>query len=125
MSINVVAFVSTDLLPDATVAAFFCVVAANLGSFLNVVAHRVPRGASVVGGGSRCPACGNPVRWRDNIPVLGWLMLAGRCRDCRASIALRYPLVEAVAGLIGLIGAAELLSGGRTWPAGRFGTGRT
>lgn len=110
---------------DATVAAGMCVLAANVGSFLNVVAYRVPRGLSVVSGGSRCPACARPVRWRDNVPVVGWLLLGGRCRDCGAAIAARYPLVEAAAGIIGGIVAEELLSGGRTWPAGRFGGGRT
>lgn len=125
MSVAVASSVSIDLLIDATVAAGLCLLAANVGSFLNVVAHRVPRGASVVRGGSRCPACGSPVRWRDNVPVLGWLVLGGRCRDCGAAIAARYPLVEAVAAIIGGIAAVELLSGGCTWPAGRFGTGRT
>src|SRR6266496_632306 len=65
-----------------------------VGSFLNVVAHRVPRGASVVRPGSRCPACDHPVRGRHNVPVLGWLALRGRCADCRAPISPRYPLVE-------------------------------
>ncbi len=114
-----------DVLSDATVAVMLCLLAANVGSFLNVVAYRVPRGLSVARGGSRCPACGNPVRWRDNVPVIGWLALRGRCRDCGVEIASRYALVEAAAGAIGAIAAVELLSGGRTWPAGRFGTGRT
>ena len=72
---------------------------ALVGSFLNVVAHRVPRGDSFVGGRSRCPACGAPVRARDNVPVLGWLLLGGRCRDCRWPIPARYPVVEAACGL--------------------------
>jgi len=117
--------VPIDVLSDATVAVMLCLLAANVGSFLNVVAYRVPRGLSVARGGSRCPACGNPVRWRDNVPVIGWLALRGRCRDCGVEIASRYALVEAAAGAIGAIAAVELLSGGRTWPAGRFGTGRT
>lgn len=114
-----------DVLSDATVAVMLCLLAANVGSFLNVVAYRVPRGRSVARGGSRCPACDNPVRWRDNVPVIGWLALRGRCRDCGVEIASRYAVVEAAAGAIGAIAAVELLSGGRTWPAGRFGTGRT
>lgn len=109
---------------DATIAAFVCVLGGNVGSFLNVVAYRAPRGLSVVGGGSRCPACGSPVRWHDNVPVFGWLVLGGCCRDCASPIAARYPLVEAVGMLIGAITSVELLSGGRTWPPGRFGTGR-
>ena len=114
-----------DVLSDATVAVTLCLLAANVGSFLNVVAYRVPRGLSVARGGSRCPACGNPVRWRDNVPVIGWLALRGRCRDCGVEIASRYAIVEAAAGAIGAIAAVELLSGGRIWPAGRFGDGRT
>ncbi|MFM8379222.1 MAG: prepilin peptidase [Planctomycetia bacterium] len=125
MSVATVPWPTVDLLIDATVAAGICLLAANVGSFLNVVAHRVPRGMSVARGGSRCPACGNAIRWRDNVPVMGWLVLGGRCRDCGAAIAARYPLVEAAAAGIGGIAAVELLSGGRTWPAGRFGTGRS
>lgn len=109
---------------DATIAAFVCVLGGNVGSFLNVVAYRAPRGLSVVRGGSRCPACGSPVRWHDNVPVVGWLVLGGRCRACGSPIAARYPLVEAAGMLIGGIASVELLSGGRTWPPGRFGTGR-
>ncbi|MFI5936737.1 prepilin peptidase [Actinoplanes sp. NPDC051494] len=66
-----------------------------VGSFLNVVIHRVPRGESLVRPGSHCPHCGNEVRHRHNVPVLGWLMLRGRCADCAAPISARYPLVEA------------------------------
>ncbi|RSM51805.1 prepilin peptidase [Actinoplanes sp. ATCC 53533] len=66
-----------------------------VGSFLNVVIHRVPRGESLVRPGSHCPHCGNEVRNRHNIPVLGWLLLRGRCADCQAPISARYPLVEA------------------------------
>lgn len=70
------------------------------GSFANVLIWRVPRGESIVSPGSRCPKCGHPVRWYDNIPVLSWLVLRGKCRDCDAPIAWRYPVVElASAGL--------------------------
>jgi leader peptidase (prepilin peptidase) / N-methyltransferase len=65
-----------------------------VGSFLNVVIHRVPLGLSVVRPGSRCPACGKSVRPRDNVPVLSWLLLSARCRDCSAPISRRYPLIE-------------------------------
>jgi leader peptidase (prepilin peptidase)/N-methyltransferase len=71
-----------------------------VGSFLNVVVWRVPRGESVVSPPSACPRCGTPIRARDNVPVLSWLLLRGRCRDCRAPIARRYPLVEAGTGLL-------------------------
>ncbi|MFM9058730.1 MAG: prepilin peptidase [Planctomycetaceae bacterium] len=69
-----------------------------VGSFLNVVAHRVPRGETVVHGRSRCPSCAVTIRARDNVPVLGWLALRGRCRACGAAISPRYPLVEAACG---------------------------
>jgi leader peptidase (prepilin peptidase)/N-methyltransferase len=70
-----------------------------IGSFLNVVIWRVPRGESVVSPGSACPWCGHPVRGRDNIPVLSWLLLRGRCRDCGEPIARRYPAVELGTGV--------------------------
>lgn len=66
-----------------------------VGSFLNVVIYRLPRGESLVRPGSHCPRCGTEIRHRHNIPVLGWLLLGGRCADCRAPIGARYPLVEA------------------------------
>ena len=71
-----------------------------IGSFLNVVVHRVPRGESVVRPASRCPGCGSAVRRRDNVPVLSWLLLRGRCRDCSAPISARYPLVELGTGAL-------------------------
>lgn len=67
-----------------------------LGSFLNVVVWRVPRGESVVHPPSACPRCGHAVRARDNVPVLSWLLLRARCRDCGEPISARYPAVEAV-----------------------------
>jgi leader peptidase (prepilin peptidase) / N-methyltransferase len=72
---------------------------AIIGSFLNVVAHRVPRGESLSSPGSRCPGCGAPVKPYDNIPVLSWLLLHGRCRSCGAPISPRYPLVELATAL--------------------------
>lgn len=106
-------------LAEVAAVVFFFVVGGNIGSFLNVVAHRVPLGMSVVFGGSRCPACGQAIRPRDNLPVLGWLLLRGRCRDCLVPIPVRYPFVEAVAAvLIGSVAAVEILSGGYTLPLG-------
>ncbi len=64
------------------------------GSFANVLVWRLPRGESVVRPGSRCPSCGHALAWFENIPVLSWLALGGRCRACRARIPLRYPLLE-------------------------------
>ena len=71
-----------------------------VGSFLNVVVWRVPRGESVVSPPSACPQCGAHIRARDNVPVLSWLVLRGRCRDCDAPISRRYPLVEASTGVV-------------------------
>ena len=67
-----------------------------LGSFLNVVIYRLPRGESLISPGSHCPGCGVPIKPYDNIPVLGWLLLRGRCRACKEPISIRYPLVEAL-----------------------------
>ncbi|HEV2708619.1 MAG TPA: prepilin peptidase [Edaphobacter sp.] len=69
------------------------------GSFLNVCIARLPQGQSVVHPRSRCPDCGAAIRWYDNIPVVSWLLLGGRCRDCKQSIPLHYPLVEIGLGL--------------------------
>jgi prepilin signal peptidase PulO-like enzyme (type II secretory pathway) len=98
---------------EAAILAGGFVWGAMLGSFLNVVVHRVPRGASIVHGRSRCPRCGAAVRPRDNVPVLGWLFLRGRCRDCAEPISARYPLVEAGCGLIvAAVAAVDLVHGG-------------
>jgi leader peptidase (prepilin peptidase) / N-methyltransferase len=77
--------------PEIVVAGLF---GAVIGSFLNVVVHRVPRGESLLSPGSRCPACDAPVKPYDNVPVLSWLVLRGRCRNCGTRISPRYPLVE-------------------------------
>jgi leader peptidase (prepilin peptidase)/N-methyltransferase len=76
-------------------AALAAVLGAVVGSFLNVVAHRLPRGESLAHPPSRCPSCGAPVKFYDNVPVLSWLLLRGRCRACGEPISRRYPLVEA------------------------------
>jgi len=106
----------TGLVPVAGGLWVF-VLAATIGSFFNVVVHRLPAGRSVVFGRSACPACGGMVQARDNIPILGWLLLGGRCRWCGTEIAARYPIVEAVcAGALLMLWCAELLSGGVTLP---------
>jgi len=71
-----------------------------LGSFLNVVVHRMPLRASLVSPGSACPNCGQPVRPWHNVPVLSWLLLRGRCHDCATPISVRYPLVELMTGVL-------------------------
>lgn len=70
------------------------------GSFLNVCSLRWPRDESIISPGSRCPKCGEAVRWYDNIPVLSWLVLRGKCRFCAESVSIQYPLVELATGLI-------------------------
>ncbi|MGK5681053.1 prepilin peptidase [Actinoplanes sp. URMC 104] len=82
-------------MPQPALLVVVALLGLAVGSFLNVVIHRVPRDESLVRPGSHCPACGNAVRPRHNVPVLGWLLLRGRCADCRTPISPRYPLVEA------------------------------
>lgn len=71
-----------------------------IGSFLNVVIARLPKGESIISPRSRCPKCRKPIRPWDNVPVLSWFLLKGRCRDCGKKISWRYPLIEASAGIL-------------------------
>ncbi|HOI74344.1 MAG TPA: prepilin peptidase [Syntrophales bacterium] len=81
---------------------FITVAAACIGSFLNVCIARMPvEGQSIVKPASRCPRCGHPIRIYDNIPIISWLILRGKCRDCGEPISFRYPLVEALTALLG------------------------
>ena len=79
---------------DALAALLVAPFALAVGSFLNVVIARVPEGRSLNSPGSSCPRCDAPIRWYDNVPVLSWLILRGKCRDCQAPISIRYPAVE-------------------------------
>ena|ERR1700686_1593007 len=81
-------------------ATFAGVLGAIVGSFLNVVTYRLPRRESLITPASHCPQCGEPVKPYDNIPVLSWLLLRGKCRSCGVGISARYPLVEAAAALL-------------------------
>lgn len=83
-----------SIVTRGAVTAFAAVTGVVVGSFLNVVVYRVPRGLSVVEPRSFCPHCDTPVRPIDNVPVLSWLALRGRCHHCRGPISIRYPLVE-------------------------------
>ncbi|MGO9312692.1 MAG: prepilin peptidase [Syntrophobacteraceae bacterium] len=74
-----------------------------LGSFYNVVIYRLPAGQSIVYPGSKCPACGNAIAAFDNIPMMSYLLLGGKCRHCKASISIRYPIVEGISGLLALL----------------------
>lgn len=88
-----------------------------IGSFLNVVVWRVPRGASVVSPPSACPGCDHEIRARDNVPVFSWLLLRGRCRDCSEPIAARYPLVEAATASLFVVVALRI---GWSWALPAF-----
>jgi len=83
-------------LPRGLVAAWVVFLGATVGSFLNVVIARVPAGLSVVRPRSRCPRCQAGIAWYDNVPVVSWLVLRGRCRSCALPISIRYPVVEAL-----------------------------
>lgn len=118
------AVVSIELLmatPTFVGAIFVFALGACVGSFLNVVAYRVPAGRSVVSPPSRCPSCGSRLRWHENLPVLGWLVLRGRCRRCRCSISLVYPAMEVFTGLLFLALFLTLYTGGSTGLAASLG----
>jgi len=90
--------------PYETIALItFAFVGLCIGSFLNVVIHRLPRGTSVVTPPSRCSGCGYELRWFDNVPVLSWALLRGRCRKCGSPISIRYPIVEILTMLVFLL----------------------
>ncbi|MGP1273048.1 MAG: prepilin peptidase [Phycisphaerales bacterium] len=126
------------ILADWVPAAFVFAVGACVGSLVNVLVYRLPRGLPVVLPSSRCPNCRTKLTWRENIPILGWLALGGRCRFCRSRISAEYPLVELAVALLFLLvyviwyipdlsGAGVSLRAlqpdwarngiGRTWPA--------
>ncbi len=86
---------SAALVPGSLIISLAALMGLAVGSFLNVVVHRVPAGLSIAHPPSACPGCAHEVRPRDNVPVVSWLLLRGRCRDCQTPISARYPLVEA------------------------------
>jgi prepilin signal peptidase PulO-like enzyme (type II secretory pathway) len=79
---------------------WLAMIGATVGSFLNVVIYRLPRGESIVSPPSHCPKCNHKIRPYDNLPILGWFFLGGKCRDCKLPISFRYPLVEILACVI-------------------------
>jgi leader peptidase (prepilin peptidase)/N-methyltransferase len=87
-------------MPHLIYIAFAFALGAIVGSFLNVVVWRLPRGESLVSPPSRCPICEHPLAWYDNVPVFGWLSLRGRCRYCHTPISAQYPTVEFITGLL-------------------------
>lgn len=116
-------FSSADVLLPAVswgLTAYFFSVGAVIGSFLNVVAYRTPLGASLLHPPSSCPRCGERIWARDNVPIAGWLLLRGRCRNCRGAISSRYPTVELLVGTsFATLAATGLFSGaaGPPWNA--------
>lgn len=76
------------------------IIGACIGSFLNVCIYRIPRGESIIWPGSRCPLCGSSIRWFDNVPILSWFFLKGKCRDCKNPISFRYPLIEFITAIL-------------------------
>lgn len=89
-----------DILTISFASAIVFALGASIGSFINVVVYRLPAKLSVVSPPSRCPRCFHRLGKQENVPVLGWLWLRGRCRHCKAPISVRYPLVEAATGLL-------------------------
>jgi leader peptidase (prepilin peptidase)/N-methyltransferase len=89
---------------------------AAVGSFLNVVAYRLPRGQSVIGPRSRCPACESQIAGYDNIPIVSWVVLGGKCRTCAVSISVRYPLVEGITAALFAAVALRADSSAELWP---------
>ncbi len=92
-----------DSLITLSAAVIVFVLGASIGSFINVVVYRLPAGLSVIRPRSRCPHCLHTLGNQENVPVLGWLWLRGRCRHCKSPISIRYPLVEAATGILFLL----------------------
>jgi len=100
MTIFLASFESVTGLPEIFGYIFIFLFGAAVGSFLNVVIHRVPNEESIIFPNSACPNCGNPIKPYDNIPILSWLVLRGKCRNCKNPISSRYPAVELLTALL-------------------------
>lgn len=99
-----------NVVARVALALWFLFLGSAIGSFLNVVIYRVPAGLNIAWPGSHCPKCKHAIRWYDNLPVLGWMILRGKCRDCHTAISIRYPIVEALTACVFLLLAwCELL----------------
>jgi leader peptidase (prepilin peptidase) / N-methyltransferase len=101
---------------SASQIAVLATFGALIGSFLNVVAYRLPRRESVVGGRSHCPGCGVQIAAYDNVPVVSWLVLGGRCRSCRCAISPQYPIVEALTAALFAAVGLETGMAPELWP---------
>jgi len=88
------------MLPIWLIILWSFVMGGAVGSFLNVVVYRLPLGISIVHPPSRCPKCGKGIAWYDNVPIFGWMMLRGRCRQCHNPISARYPVVESITAVM-------------------------
>lgn len=88
------------MMADTATIVLAAVLGLCVGSFLNVCIHRLPRGESLLYPASRCPRCGRALRWSDNLPVISWLRLGGKCRQCQEPISLRYPIVELITAVL-------------------------
>ncbi len=91
------------LMPHLILKIFVFVFGSMIGSFLNVVVHRMPKNISVVTPRSSCPACGHQIKWYENIPILSYLFLRGKCKSCGTKISIRYPLLELFMGVVALL----------------------
>jgi leader peptidase (prepilin peptidase) / N-methyltransferase len=91
------------MMSDTLLVVLFAWIGLAVGSFLNVCIHRLPRDSSIVNPPSSCPNCGHMLRWYDNVPVVSYAWLRGRCRSCRTPISIRYPIVEIVTMLVFLL----------------------
>jgi leader peptidase (prepilin peptidase)/N-methyltransferase len=92
-----------QLLNQITFALFVFAFGACVGSLINVIAYRLPRGLNIVTPSSRCPSCETKLTWRENIPIFGWIFLKGRCRFCKSKISPEYPIVEAIVAFLFLV----------------------
>jgi leader peptidase (prepilin peptidase) / N-methyltransferase len=101
-------------MPEFAVWIFAALLGAVIGSFLNVCIYRLPEGLSVVRPRSRCPECSTPIAWYDNIPVVSWVVLRGRCRGCKTSVSFQYPLIELTTAAIWVAAVARF---GLDWRA--------
>ncbi|MEA1949887.1 MAG: prepilin peptidase [Planctomycetota bacterium] len=108
---------SFPLLMGCVLFAWLFALGGSMGSFINVVVYRLPADMSLIRPGSHCPSCEAAIRWYDNVPIFGWLMLRGRCRDCGCKISARYPIVEAlVAAMFVALAWVELFCDGANLP---------